>query len=236
MTALPDHASRKSATTVFTQNIVVTAGAGTGKTSLLVERVLNLVGSGSCDLERLAAITFTEKAAAELRFRIAEGLEQLRAAAMGERDSDPQEASGRSYAWLTADTENTRADIAARALAALQQLDRAHLMTIHAFCSELLRLYPVEGRVDPDFRVDTGEQAELLCRCLWERFVEHELGPDGKRHALWTRILNNSSVGLVPSLIAIDKRSSPLDAPASSMASAKTSTVSPGPISSGTRP
>ena len=117
MTKLPDHASRKAATTVFTQNIVVTAGAGTGKTSLLVERVLNLVGSGSCELERLAAITFTEKAAAELRFRIAEGLEQLRAAATNERDPDPEEPSGRSYAWLTVDGEVSPADIATRALA-----------------------------------------------------------------------------------------------------------------------
>ncbi len=194
MTKLPDQASRTSATTVFTQNIVVTAGAGTGKTSLLVERVLNLVGSGCCELERLAAITFTEKAAAELRFRIAEGLEQLRAAATDECDPDPQKPSGRSYSWLTVDSEISPADIAARALVALQQLDRAHLLTIHAFCSELLRLYPMEGRVDPDFRVDTGEQAELLCRGLWERFVELELGPDGKRHTLWTQVLKNSTV------------------------------------------
>ena len=45
MTTLPDREARRAATTIVDRNIVVSAGAGTGKTSLLVERVLNLVGS-----------------------------------------------------------------------------------------------------------------------------------------------------------------------------------------------
>lgn len=195
MTALPDRQDRIAATTVFDRNIVVLAGAGTGKTSLLVERVLNLVGSGFCELEHLAAITFTEKAAAELRLQIAAGLEQLRAAAAGERDADPGEPSGRSFAWLTGDRKFEGKLLAERALAALQQMDRARLLTIHAFCAELLRAFPVEARVDPDFRVDTGEQATLLCRAHWDRFVETELGPDGKRHGLWNRTLGAFGLG-----------------------------------------
>jgi len=190
MKTLPDLQARNDATTIMDRNIVVSAGAGTGKTSLLVERVLNLVGSGFCELERLAAITFTEKAAAELRFRIAEGLEQLRAAATGERPADPKEPSGRAHAWLTGPCKCEPDVVARRALAALQQIDRARVLTIHAFCAELLRLFPVEGRVDPDFSVDTGEQAELICRAHWERFVEREFGPDGQRHELWTRVLD----------------------------------------------
>ena len=195
MTKLPDHVERVSATTVFSKNIVVSAGAGTGKTSLLIERVLNLVGSGTCELERLAAITFTEKAAAELRFHVAKGLEQLRATAAGERDPDPREPSGRSYAWLTGDLKIENAPIAERALLALQQIDRTRLLTIHAFCAELLRLFPVEARVDPDFLVDTGEQAELFCRTHWEQFVQQELGADGQRHELWNRTLQRVGVG-----------------------------------------
>ncbi|MEE8411216.1 MAG: UvrD-helicase domain-containing protein, partial [Acidobacteriota bacterium] len=195
MTALPDRQDRIAATTVFDRNIVVLAGAGTGKTSLLVERVLNLVGSGFCELEHLAAITFTEKAAAELRLQIAAGLEQLRAAAAGERDADPGEPSGRSFTWLTGDRKFEGKLLAERALAALQQMDRARLLTIHAFCAELLRAFPVEARVDPDFRVDTGEQAALLCRAHWDRFVEAELGPDGKRHGLWNRTLGAFGLG-----------------------------------------
>jgi len=195
MTALPDREARRTATTVFDHNIVVLAGAGTGKTSLLVERVLNLVGSGFCELERLAAITFTEKAAAELRLRIAEGLEQLRAAAAGERDADPQDPSWRSFDWLSGDLQLEGKPVAERALKALQQMDRARVLTIHAFCAELLRTFPVEAGVDPDFRVDTGEQAELFNRVHWDRFVESELGPDGKRHELWNRTLDAFSVG-----------------------------------------
>jgi len=195
MSALPDRQARADSTTVFDRNIVVLAGAGTGKTSLLVERVLNLVGSGHCDLERLAAITFTEKAAAELRLRIAEGLEQLRAASAGERDADATEPSGRSFAWLTGQRKLPGEAIAERALEALQQMDRARVLTIHAFCAELLRMFPVEGRVDPNFRVDTGEQATLLARSHWDRFVENELGPQGQRHELWNRALDTFSIG-----------------------------------------
>jgi len=195
MTALPDSQARADSTTVFDRNIVVLAGAGTGKTSLLVERVLNLVGSGRCELDRLAAITFTEKAAAELRFRIAEGLEQLRSATSGEREPDPAEPSGRSYAWLIDEQGLGGPAVAERALDALQRMDRGRVLTIHAFCAELLRTFPVEARVDPEFRVDTGEQAKLFCRAHWDRFVESELGPDGRRHELWNRTLDAFSIG-----------------------------------------
>src|SRR5262245_19774152 len=78
--ALTDAEARRGATTDLDHNLVVVAGAGTGKTSLLVERVLVAVGSGSVRLVQIGAITFTEKAAGEMRVRIATGLESLRAA------------------------------------------------------------------------------------------------------------------------------------------------------------
>src|SRR5215218_8717516 len=54
----------------------VEAGAGTGKTRTLVDRIVNLVLRGRVRMERLAAITFTDAAAAELRDRVREGLER----------------------------------------------------------------------------------------------------------------------------------------------------------------
>ena len=65
------------------ENLFVEAGAGTGKTSSLVDRIVALVASGRAALDRVAAITFTESAAAELRDRIRESLE--RAVALQER-------------------------------------------------------------------------------------------------------------------------------------------------------
>ena len=58
-----DAGQREIAATEFTRNLVVSAGAGTGKTSLLVERILIAVGSGRVRLDQIAAVTFTEKAA-----------------------------------------------------------------------------------------------------------------------------------------------------------------------------
>ena len=68
---IPDELNRKRAATEFDRNLVVSAAAGTGKTSLLVERILNAVGSGRYRLDQLAAVTFTRKAAAEMRERLA---------------------------------------------------------------------------------------------------------------------------------------------------------------------
>src|SRR5207245_2890137 len=80
--ALPDAEARRRAVTTFDRNLVVVAGAGTGKTALLVERALNLIGTGRIPIAALAAITFSDKAAAELRQRLARGLDELRALAL----------------------------------------------------------------------------------------------------------------------------------------------------------
>ena len=74
---LIDAADREQAVTNLDTNLVVTAGAGTGKTSLMVERVLYLLVQAGVPLTELAIITFTEKAAAELRDRLEDGLERI---------------------------------------------------------------------------------------------------------------------------------------------------------------
>jgi ATP-dependent exoDNAse (exonuclease V) beta subunit len=58
------------------ENLLVEAGAGTGKTTGLVERVVRLITTGCATLDQVAAITFTEAAAAELRDRVRENLER----------------------------------------------------------------------------------------------------------------------------------------------------------------
>ena len=68
-----DAADRVVAATVFDTNLAVIAGAGTGKTSLLVERALVALGRDVARVESIAAITFTLKAAGEMRQRLASG-------------------------------------------------------------------------------------------------------------------------------------------------------------------
>ena len=127
MKAVPrfdDFDARITAATDFDTNLVVEAGAGTGKTSLLVERVLNAVGSGRAAMDRIAAITFTEKAAGEMRVRLATGLDRLRRLALGEIEADDADEAGRAFAHLVAEVDSTD-QIAERALHAMERLDRA---------------------------------------------------------------------------------------------------------------
>ena len=82
----------------------------------------------------------------------------------------------------------------------MEQMDRATVVTIHGFCSELLRSHPVEAGVDPGFTVDDGQHAERLRREEWERFTERELGPRAERAERWTEILDEISLGALESL------------------------------------
>lgn len=128
----------------------VEAGAGTGKTTLLIGRLLNLVLSGSAGLEEIAAITFTEKAAAELKLRLREELE--------ERLSASAEASERLKLHK-----------------ALGEIEYGAITTIHSFAAVLLRERPVEAGIDPGFEViDSGALQELLEQA-WESWFGDEL-------------------------------------------------------------
>lgn len=80
-----DHATRERLLDDLDATFFVEAGAGTGKTTLVVGRIVNLVAAGRVRIEELAAITFTEAAAAELRDRVREGLERAAAQPGAER-------------------------------------------------------------------------------------------------------------------------------------------------------
>src|SRR5215210_14819 len=122
-----DSTARERLLTELDQTFFVEAGAGTGKTTVLVGRIVMLVAAGRVTMEELAAITFTEAAAAELRDRVREGLEQ--AAANAELTDDER----------------------GRCREALEAIDLAAIQTIHAFAGGLLRSYPLEAGLPPGF-------------------------------------------------------------------------------------
>jgi ATP-dependent helicase/nuclease subunit A len=150
-------------------NLLVEAGAGSGKTQMLAERMAAGVAAGEYAIEHLAAVTFTRKAAAELRGRFHLALErQLRALEQGPADR-PAVASAK------AEAEPPRAsrDAARRVSAALGNLERFFAGTIHAFCARLLRERPVEAGVAPGFvELDELQDMELRARA-WRAFVSH---------------------------------------------------------------
>src|SRR5216683_5892506 len=104
-------------------NILLEAGAGSGKTQMLAERMAAGVAAGVYNIEHMAAVTFTRKAASELRGRFHLALEAELSKA---RD-------------LSLGTELAYSQRIARIETALSNLERFFGGTIHSFCARLLR-------------------------------------------------------------------------------------------------
>src|SRR5439155_12341423 len=131
------------------------------KTTELVNRILRILASGRATMVEIVAVTFTEKAAGELKLRLREALERERAAAANE-------------------------EVRLRLELALETLEEAHVNTIHGFCAELLRERPVEACVDPLFVVLTDVQADRLYARAFRAWLQEALEnpPEGLRRAL----------------------------------------------------
>jgi ATP-dependent helicase/nuclease subunit A len=154
-----DEEARRIAREDLDASLALEAGAGTGKTTLLVERILNLVGGKGVRIDEIVAITFTEKAAAELKVRVREGLEKRLAEAGVRADAGAARVS----------------ETASRYRTALRDLALANISTIHAFAGALLRERPVEARIDPAFeQLDAVGESRLFDE-VWERWEERAL-------------------------------------------------------------
>ena len=136
-------------------NILVSAAAGSGKTAVLVERIVELVSGSGCDsaravdIDRLLIVTFTNAAAAQMRERITKAL------------SDRVEAEP--------DNEHIKKQ--------LMLIHNAKIMTIHSFCLYLIKNHFNDIGLDPDFRTaDEGEirllKQEVLSELLEEQFAQ----------------------------------------------------------------
>ena len=68
------------------ESLIVEASAGTGKTTELVKRILAVLASGAAEMKEIVAVTFTEKAAGELKLRLREALEIRRSADASDRE------------------------------------------------------------------------------------------------------------------------------------------------------
>jgi ATP-dependent helicase/nuclease subunit A len=156
-----DVEARRRAADEFATTFLVEAGAGTGKTTVLLSRLLAALRSGRSRVDRLAAITFSEKAAAEIRVRLRTELELALAGPL----ADDERANLRNAHW---------------------QLERAQITTVHAFCAALLRERPVEARVDPQFSTLSQFEARLVQTTVWQEWLAQEMdrGPTVLKQAL----------------------------------------------------
>ena len=144
---------QKEAITRRGGNLLVAAGAGAGKTAVLVERVIRRVtGDDATDITRLLVVTFTEAAAAEMRMRIGDALYER-------ADQDPRAAQQ----------------------AAL--LSQASISTLHSFCLRLIHRYFYRLGLDPQVGVMSDEESVLLKQELYQSLLEEELERDDGRLA-----------------------------------------------------
>lgn len=143
---LVDEAARQAIIRELDSCFLVEAGAGSGKTSSLVRRMTALINEGKCQVDTIAAITFTRKAAAELKGRFQLALEK-------------------AFAVETDMVKKVRLD------QALGKLERCFIGTVHSFCSVLLRERPVEAGIDPTFEEIEELDDNLLRRKAWDEYL-----------------------------------------------------------------
>ncbi|MDA0841717.1 MAG: UvrD-helicase domain-containing protein [Planctomycetota bacterium] len=145
-TGLADEQVRELAINELSHHIFLSAGAGTGKTHVLVHRYLSFLSTGAATVPEIVCVTFTEKAAGELKARIRAECER---AAMQSPDSESK--------WI----HHKRA------------LENAPINTIHGFCARLLRENAFALGIDPRFQVLDERGSE---RRRQEIAREHVLG------------------------------------------------------------
>ena len=148
--------------------LFVVAGAGTGKTAALVSRVVALVAAGRTQLDDLAAITFTEAAAAELRDRIRGALE------VAARGDDPN--------VHTPEAQLCCAEARAR-------IDEAALTTLHGFAQRLLARFPIEAGVPPRFEVIDEIEAAIAFDEGWRALSDELLADPALEEPLLTALI-----------------------------------------------
>src|ERR1700687_5134680 len=163
MTAAPSRVQRAGPPTLADQRVrdrirtdlgatlIIEAAAGTGKTTALVSRIVAVIASGRTTLDHVVAVTFTEKAAGELKLRLRAEIEKARHA------------------------PDVEAPSRARLEKSLEKLEEARIGTIHSFCADLLRERPVESQVDPMFEVAPEDVANSLFDAAFDRWFEQVL-------------------------------------------------------------
>ncbi len=151
----------------------VSANAGSGKTHILVERVLRLLLSGVAP-ENILCLTYTKAAAAEMAQRVAGRLSEW--ALTGEAEL------GVALGKLTSKTPTAPQMARARTLFAhaLETPGGLKINTIHAFCEAALHRFPLEAEVPVGFSVIEEAEKSDMVRMARERVLAEGLAGDKK--------------------------------------------------------
>ena len=168
--ALSEEAAREMIARNLDTTLFVEAGAGSGKTSSLIARIVEIIRTGACDLDGIAAITFTEASSMELKLRL-------------------RGALGAEMALMESDESASR-----RLQDALDHLDEAMITTIHGFCQRLLAEHPIEAGLPPRIEVLDEVRQGLFWRAEWSSLLDR-LGDDEAMRGLFGAA---ATIGITP--------------------------------------
>ncbi len=143
---------QRQAAHTLERQVSVTAGPGAGKTTVLVERYLHILRAHDISVDQIVAITFTNRAANEMRERLRHELDKL--------------------LWAAAPSERPKW------MRHKRTLDGAIITTIHGFCARLLREFPVEAGLDPQFALLDAHQSAMLEEAVAEESLTEFISTD----------------------------------------------------------
>jgi ATP-dependent helicase/nuclease subunit A len=170
----------------FDHSISLRANAGSGKTFVLAKRYLQIITKGKVPVQKIAAITFTDKAAGELYKRIAKEIDDK-----VEKSDLPDNVS---------ELEKVR-----------RQLVSANISTIHSFCINILKEFPIEAKLDANFTpIDSTTSSELLELSVEETIREKLEDNTSEDIRDLIRLLSSKSALVIELQKLIDKRSTVL--------------------------
>ncbi|MBS0278593.1 MAG: UvrD-helicase domain-containing protein, partial [Proteobacteria bacterium] len=146
---IDDAGAREKIRHALDESLIVEASAGTGKTTELIQRIVNVLASGRAKIQGIVAVTFTNKAAGEMKLRLRQELDKARQRAPGEEAHNLEDA--------------------------LERLEEATIGTIHAFCGQILRERPVEACVDPAFQEVTEGESWRVYQRVFRAWIQRKL-------------------------------------------------------------
>jgi len=174
------------------RNLVIEAGAGTGKTTAIVAEVLKLMlENEGLAPEHIVLVTFTEKAAGEIADRIRDAMVELEESFAGHENI--VWPAGSPNPLLIVPPER-RSEWQRACVTQLERIDSLRSQTIHSFCQSLLRQFPIEAGLDPRFKIIEGFERSLLHSQLYDAWVDEEtrLHPTDEKLEEWSFLLRHS--------------------------------------------
>jgi hypothetical protein len=182
MSVLPDLAARSAALTAIDRSLLVEAGAGSGKTSVMAGRVAVLFANG-VEPKHIAAITFTEFAASELRLRIEEFATIL------SKGGIPRDLEHLLPKGITLEQK-------AKIERACEALDQLTCTTIHGFAQALLKPYPAEANIDPGAEIIDPAEADIAFEERYQAWLKQRLSGNSDDGIVEELVLGDEAGGL----------------------------------------